>query len=91
MNEEIGEIDYAPVISTRYGPDPAELRRATEMLVNAKNPVLYVGQGVHYAKAWPQLKQLAELLAKREKWVRGAPPMRARSGLGTSSTPAPFS
>src|SRR3546814_3431224 len=34
MNEEIGDIDYAPVISTRYGPDPAELRRATEMLVN---------------------------------------------------------
>ena len=63
MNEEIGDIDYAPVISTRYGPDPAELRRATEMLVNAKNPVIYAGQGIHYAKAWPQLKQLAELLA----------------------------
>src|SRR3546814_6066192 len=33
------------------------------MLVNAKSPVIYAGQGVHYAKAWPQLKQLAELLA----------------------------
>src|SRR3546814_274683 len=41
MNEEIGDIDYAPVISTRYGPDPAELRRATEMLVNAQSPVIY--------------------------------------------------
>src|SRR3546814_10801834 len=63
MNEEIGDIDYAPVISTRYGPDPAELRRATEMLVNAKSPVIYAGQGVRYAKACPQVKQLAELLA----------------------------
>ena len=26
-------------------------------------PVIYAGQGVHYAKAWPQLKRLAERLA----------------------------
>src|SRR3546814_8811217 len=38
MNEEIGDIDSAPVISTRYGPDPAELRCAPELLVNAKSP-----------------------------------------------------
>jgi acetolactate synthase-1/2/3 large subunit len=33
-----------------------------EVLVKAERPVLYAGQGVHYAKAWPQLKALAELL-----------------------------
>jgi acetolactate synthase-1/2/3 large subunit len=32
------------------------------MLVEAQRPVIYAGQGVHYAKAWPQLRALAELL-----------------------------
>ena len=32
------------------------------MLVDAQRPVIYAGQGVHYAKAWPQLRELAELL-----------------------------
>ena len=33
------------------------------MLLAAKRPVLYAGQGVHWAEAWGELKQLAELLA----------------------------
>ena len=33
------------------------------MLKAAKRPVIYAGQGVHYARAWPQLKALAEQLA----------------------------
>lgn len=56
-------FDYKPVIATRYGPDPAAVTQAAELLANAKRPVLYVGQGVHYAQAWPQVRQLAELLA----------------------------
>ena len=28
----------------------------------AERPVIYAGQGVHYAKAWQQLRELAELL-----------------------------
>jgi len=28
-----------------------------------KTAVIYAGQGVHYARAWPQLKRLAEKLA----------------------------
>ena len=39
------------------------MKQAAELLVNAKRPVMYAGQGVHYAKAWPQLKKLAERLA----------------------------
>lgn len=31
--------------------------------MGAKRPVIYAGQGVHYAQAWPQLKRLAERLA----------------------------
>ena len=32
------------------------------MLAEANRPVIYAGQGVHYAEAWPQLRELAELL-----------------------------
>jgi thiamine pyrophosphate-dependent acetolactate synthase large subunit-like protein len=63
-NEEVAEpLNYTPVLRTRYGADPADVKRAAELLVNAKRPVMYAGQGVHYAKAWPQLKKLAERLA----------------------------
>lgn len=56
-------LDYRPVLATRYGPDPAAVRAAVDLLLAAKRPVLYAGQGVHYARAWPQLKALAERLA----------------------------
>ncbi|MDQ8731413.1 thiamine pyrophosphate-requiring protein [Bradyrhizobium sp. LHD-71] len=63
-NDEVAEpLNYTPVLRTRYGADPADIKRAAELLVNAKRPVMYAGQGVHYAKAWPQLKKLAERLA----------------------------
>ena len=63
-NEEVPEpLVYTPVIATRYGPDPADVARAADMLAKAKRPVIYAGTGVHWAKAWPQLKALAELLA----------------------------
>ncbi len=63
-NEEVPEpLDYTPVLATRYGPDPAQVREAAKMLTAAKRPVLYAGQGVHYARAWPQLRRLAEQLA----------------------------
>ncbi|MDP6388818.1 MAG: thiamine pyrophosphate-binding protein, partial [Alphaproteobacteria bacterium] len=58
-----GELDYTPVYSTRSGPDPAAVAAAAKVLAAAKRPVIYAGQGVHYAEAWDQLKQLAELLA----------------------------
>ena len=64
MNEELpGELVYEPVLSTRSGPDPEAVAKAAEMLKAAKRPVIYAGQGVHYARAWPQLKALAEQLA----------------------------
>src|SRR6201997_1798878 len=62
-NEEVPEpLNYTPVLRTRYGADPAHIKEAAALLVNAKRPVIYAGQGVHYAKAWPQLKRLAERL-----------------------------
>jgi thiamine pyrophosphate-dependent acetolactate synthase large subunit-like protein len=57
-----GPLSYEPATSARYGPDPAEIRRAAAALVDAKTPVIYAGQGVHYAQAWDSLKKLAEIL-----------------------------
>jgi len=62
-NEEIPEpLDYTPVVKARSGPDPQQVKEAASLLANAKRPVIYAGQGVHYAEAWPQLQRLAELL-----------------------------
>jgi acetolactate synthase-1/2/3 large subunit len=63
-NEEVPEpLDYTPVTPTRYGPDPADVLRAAEMLAAAQRPVIYAGTGIHWARAWPQLQRLAERLA----------------------------
>ncbi len=59
---EVEEFDYKPVKRLRYGPDPADVQKAADMLAAAERPVLYAGQGVHYAKAWDALKELTELL-----------------------------
>lgn len=58
-----GPLTYTPGLDTKFGPDPEAVRQATDVLLAAKNPIIYAGQGVHYAEAWPQLKRLAELLA----------------------------
>src|SRR5262249_12685793 len=55
-------LEYAPAPITRFGPDPLAVVRVAEVLVAAQRPLIYAGQGVHYAQAWPQLRQLAELL-----------------------------
>jgi thiamine pyrophosphate-dependent acetolactate synthase large subunit-like protein len=61
--EEVPEpLDYEPRAAARYGPDPANVAAAAELLLASKRPVIYAGQGIHYARAWRQLKQLAELL-----------------------------
>ncbi|MBG03987.1 MAG: hypothetical protein CMM59_07910 [Rhodospirillaceae bacterium] len=57
-----GEIDYTPVYTTRSAPDPEAVKSAAKVLMEAKRPVIYAGQGVHYAEAWPQLKELALLM-----------------------------
>ena len=53
---------YEPVIAARCGPDIADVRRAAAALVEARNLVIYAGQGIHYARAWDSLRKLAEML-----------------------------
>src|ERR1700749_3287520 len=75
-NEEVPEpLNYTPVMRTRYGADPVHIREAAALLINARRPVIYAGQGVHYAKAWPQLRRLAERL-----------PIPVPTGLGGKSS-----
>src|SRR5579859_7026301 len=63
MAEDVPEpLTYKPVPRARTAPDPTAVKEVAEALVNAQTPVIYAGQGVHYARAWQPLKQLAELL-----------------------------
>ena len=63
FDEEVpGPFDYRPVPALRAGPDPDAVTVAATMLLNAQRPVIYAGQGVHYAEAWASLRDLAELL-----------------------------
>jgi thiamine pyrophosphate-dependent acetolactate synthase large subunit-like protein len=57
-----GELKYTPIAPTRYGPEPAALKEAARLLAKAERPVIYAGQGVHWARAWGELRALAEHL-----------------------------
>jgi thiamine pyrophosphate-dependent acetolactate synthase large subunit-like protein len=61
FNEDIpNDWVHSPSFKVRSGPDPAAINEAAKVLANADRPVIYAGQGVHYAKAWEELKSLAE-------------------------------
>jgi acetolactate synthase-1/2/3 large subunit len=53
---------YTKAPRLKSGPDAQSVSKIAEALVAAERPIIHAGQGVHYAKAWPQLKALAELL-----------------------------
>ena len=56
-----GAVDYAPVKPRRSAGDPHDVKEAAKMLMGAKRPVIHAGQGVLYAEAWDELRELAEL------------------------------
>ena len=63
LEQEGAEVDYRPVLRSRFAPDGESVARAVELLCAAKRPVLYAGQGIHWSNAYAELKELAELLA----------------------------
>src|SRR5690242_12443570 len=63
LREDVPDtLDYTPAPTFKSAPDPHSVAKIAEALVAAQRPVICAGQGVHYGKAWPQLKELAELL-----------------------------
>ena len=54
--------DYRPAVRARSAPDPVAIEAAVALILEAERPVIYAGQGVHYAQAWEALRGLAELL-----------------------------
>ena len=63
FGEEIAEpLHYRPAPRLRSGPDPRDVDEVARLLLEAERPVIYAGQGVHYAKGWAPLRELAELL-----------------------------
>jgi thiamine pyrophosphate-dependent acetolactate synthase large subunit-like protein len=61
--EEVPEpLHYRPTPKLRFGPDPDAVQTVVKALLAAERPVIYAGQGVHYARAWEALRNLAELL-----------------------------
>ena len=62
--DEVPEpLAYSAVVRTRFAPDPADVAKVAEVLTKAERPVIYAGQGVHWADAYRELQELAELLA----------------------------
>ncbi len=55
-------FQYSPPKGTKAAGDPADVREVAKALIAARNPVIRAGQGVLYACAWDELRELAELL-----------------------------
>jgi acetolactate synthase-1/2/3 large subunit len=70
--EEVGEFEYETPRRPQAAGDPADVCEAVRVLMNAKQPVLHVGQGVLWAEAWDELREFAELV--------GAPVMTTLTG-----------
>ena len=84
FNDEVPEpLNYTPVYKTRSAADPEAVVRAAALLVAAKRPVIHAGQGVHWANAYAELQELAELL--------GAPVSTSLPGKSTFNEHHPLS
>ncbi len=56
------EVEYRPVRATRFAPNPRDIETAAATLLRAQNPLVCAGQGVLYAEASDELRELAELV-----------------------------
>jgi len=67
MQVEAAEMDFDSVVKIRgyklnCEPDPSEVKRAVDLLLQAETPVILVGGGVRISNASSELMALAELL-----------------------------
>ena len=54
-------VDYRASKAMKYAPNRSDVRDAVKALLDARNPVIWAGQGVLYAEAAEELRALAEL------------------------------
>jgi acetolactate synthase-1/2/3 large subunit len=54
--------EYKVVQRYRSCGDLSDIKTVAGLLLKAKNPIVRAGQGIHYAQAWGELRELAELL-----------------------------
>jgi acetolactate synthase-1/2/3 large subunit len=62
----LGEYDeaehpYTPVKGWKSAPAPDDVKAAVQVLLRARDPLLYVGEGILYGDALDELRQFAEL------------------------------
>jgi len=63
MAQTIESIDdYSSPQITLSAPDSNDLKNAVSNIINAKNPIIWAGQGILYSGATKELKELVELL-----------------------------
>ncbi|HKJ72499.1 MAG TPA: thiamine pyrophosphate-requiring protein [Alphaproteobacteria bacterium] len=55
-------VEYKASKRALTAPDAAAIDAAAAALLLAERPLIYAGQGVHYARAWDELRRVAELL-----------------------------
>ena len=82
--DEVPEpLDYTPVYSSKSAPDPDAVVKAAKIILEAKRFLIHAGQGVHWANAYAELQELAELL--------GAPVTTSLPGKSTFNERHPLS
>jgi thiamine pyrophosphate-dependent acetolactate synthase large subunit-like protein len=67
----VEEVRPTSIPSTRVLPDPALIQQAATMLAGARNPKLFVGDGIAFSGAQEELTRVAELLGA-EVWEADA-------------------
>ncbi|HWP60797.1 MAG TPA: thiamine pyrophosphate-requiring protein [Candidatus Acidoferrales bacterium] len=86
------ELQYKPVKACSFGPNPRDVEAAARALAQARNPLICAGQGVLYAEASEELRELAELLdapVMTSLEGKSAFPENHPLALGTGSGVAP--
>lgn len=61
-NFDEAKFSYRPVKGYKTSGDPSDIRAVVKALLAAKSPVIRAGQGVLFAGAWDELRELSELL-----------------------------
>lgn len=60
--EEVAGFEYELVKTAKSAGNPHDVDEAVRLLFKARCPVIHAGQGVHYAEAWRELLEFAELM-----------------------------